>query len=75
MHWLLRSRLGVVLVFSVLLLALDVGRSIWARVGLARPSAEYRPDPTQYAARDRDLRAIAAAREPRSSPPAPAGGR
>ena len=49
MHWLLRSRLGVVLVFGVLLLALDVGRSIWARVGLARPSAEYRPNPAQYA--------------------------
>jgi hypothetical protein len=28
MHWLLHSRLGVVLVFGVLLLALDVGRSI-----------------------------------------------
>ncbi len=49
MHWLLHSRLGVVLVFGVLLLALDVGRSIWTRVGLARPSAEYRPDPAQYA--------------------------
>jgi hypothetical protein len=33
MHWLLHSRLGVVLLFGVLLLALDVGRSIWARVG------------------------------------------
>jgi hypothetical protein len=32
MHWLLHSRLGVVLVCGVLLLALDVGRSIWARV-------------------------------------------
>jgi mono/diheme cytochrome c family protein len=49
MYWLLRSRLGVVLVCGVLLLALDFGRSIWARVGLARPSAEYRPDPAQYA--------------------------
>ncbi len=49
MHWLLRSRLGVVLVFGLLLLALDVGRSIWARVGLAHPSAEYRPEPAQYA--------------------------
>jgi len=39
MYRLLRSRLGVVLVCGVLLLALDVGRSIWARVGLARPSA------------------------------------
>src|SRR5579863_2361459 len=49
MHWLLRSRLRVVLVFGLLLLALDVGRSIWARVGLAHPSADYRPDPAQYA--------------------------
>ena len=49
MYRLLRSRLGVVLACGVLLLALDVGRSIWARVGLARPSAEYRPDPAQYA--------------------------
>jgi mono/diheme cytochrome c family protein len=49
MHWLFRSRLGVVLVFGLLLLALDVGRSIWARVGLAHPSAEYRPEPAQYA--------------------------
>jgi mono/diheme cytochrome c family protein len=49
MHWLLRPRLGVILVFGVLLLALDVGRSIWARVGLSRPSAEYRPDAAEYA--------------------------
>lgn len=49
MQWLLRTRLGVVLAFGVLVLALDVGRSIWARVGLAHPSAEYRPDPALYA--------------------------
>src|ERR1700719_1400238 len=49
MQWLLRTRLGVVLAFGVLFLALDVGRSIWARVGLAHPSAEYRPDPALYA--------------------------
>jgi mono/diheme cytochrome c family protein len=49
MQWLLRSRLGVVLVFGLLLLALDVGRSIWARVGLAHPGSEYRPEPSQYA--------------------------
>ncbi len=48
MHSLLRSRLAVLLVFGALLLALDVGRSIWARVGLAHPSAEYRPDPAVY---------------------------
>jgi mono/diheme cytochrome c family protein len=49
MRWLLRSRLSIVLVFGLVLLALDVGRSIWARTGLAQPSAEYRPDPTLYA--------------------------
>jgi mono/diheme cytochrome c family protein len=48
MNWLLRSRLAVVLVFGLLLLALDVGRSIWARVGLSHPSAEYLPDPARY---------------------------
>lgn len=31
MHWLLRSRLWVALTFGVLLLVLDVGRSIWAQ--------------------------------------------
>jgi mono/diheme cytochrome c family protein len=46
---LLRSRRGVILVFGAVLLALDVGRSIWARVALEFPSAEYRPDPALYA--------------------------
>ena len=45
----LRSRAGIVLVFGTLLLALDVGRSIWARVGLEFPTTEYRPDPALYA--------------------------
>ncbi len=49
MQRLLHSRLGVVLIFGLLLLALDVGRSIWTRVGLAHASAEYQPDPAQYA--------------------------
>ena len=49
MHWLLRSRLRVVLAIGLLLLALDVGRSIWARVGLERATAEYRPAAAQYA--------------------------
>jgi mono/diheme cytochrome c family protein len=49
MRWLLRSRLWVALTFGALLLVLDLGRSMWARVGLAHPSAEYRPDPAQYA--------------------------
>ncbi len=49
MRSLLRGRLAIVLVLGFLLLALDIGRSIWARVGLAQPSADYRPDPTLYA--------------------------
>ena len=46
---LLDSRLGVILAFGAVLLALDVGRSIWARVALEYPSAVYRPDPARYA--------------------------
>jgi len=45
----LRSRLGVILVAAAVLLTLDVGRSIWARVALESPSSEYRPDPARYA--------------------------
>ena len=45
----LRSRLGAVLIFGAVLLALDVGRSIWARVALEVPTTEYRPDPAHYA--------------------------
>ena len=39
----LRSRMSIILVFGAMLLALDVGRSIWARVVLEFPSSEYRP--------------------------------
>lgn len=46
---LLGSRLRVILVCGAALIALDVGRSIWARVGLEWPSSEYRPDPARYA--------------------------
>ena len=49
MFRLFRSRVGVVVVFGSALLTLDVGRSIWARVALAIPSATYQPDPAQYA--------------------------
>jgi hypothetical protein len=41
--------LGVILFFGAALLALDVGRSIWARVALEYPSSEYRPDRALYA--------------------------
>jgi len=49
MRWLLHSRLRVVLIFGVLFLVLDAGRSIWTRVGLEHPTAEYHPDPALYA--------------------------
>src|SRR5262245_2613175 len=44
LSWALRGRLRVVLVTIGLLLALDVGRSLWARVGYARPVEEWQPD-------------------------------
>ncbi len=46
---LLGSRLGIMLAFGAMLLALDVGRSIWARVALEAPTSEYRPNPALYA--------------------------
>src|ERR1700733_7528972 len=46
---LFRSRLGIILVSAALLLALDAGRSIWARLALTVPSSEYRPEAAQYA--------------------------
>ena len=49
MRRLLRSRLVVILAFGAILLALDVGRSIWARVAVEVPTAEYRPNPALYA--------------------------
>src|ERR1700691_4016466 len=49
MFQLLRSRVGIILVFGAALLTLDLGRSIWARVALATPSAASQPDPAQYA--------------------------
>lgn len=45
---LLHSRWGVIWTFGAVLLALDVGRSIWARVGLESPTLEYRPDRARY---------------------------
>lgn len=49
MRGLLGSRLRVFLLLCVILAALDVGRSIWARVGLDSPTTDYRPDPARYA--------------------------
>lgn len=49
MRWLLASRRRVFLVTAGLLLVLDVGRSIFARFGYARPLSTWQPDPALYA--------------------------
>ncbi len=46
---LLASRGGVVLLTLGLLLLLDVGRSIYARLGYAEPVTTWQPDPKRYA--------------------------
>ena len=45
MSWLLKPRRRVVLVTTGLLLLLDLGRSVYARVGYAQPSEVWQPDP------------------------------
>ena len=49
MRWLLASRRGTVVVALALLLLLDVGRSIFARLGYARATSTWQPDPAVYA--------------------------
>jgi mono/diheme cytochrome c family protein len=48
-RWLLASRLRVVLIALGLLASLDIGRSIYARIGYARPVEHWEPDPRVYA--------------------------
>jgi mono/diheme cytochrome c family protein len=48
-HRVLGGRVRVVLVTVCLLLALDVGRSLWARVGYARPVEVWQPEARVYA--------------------------
>jgi mono/diheme cytochrome c family protein len=48
-RWVLGTRVRVALVTVSVLLALDVGRSLWARVGYARPLEEWQPDARVYA--------------------------
>jgi mono/diheme cytochrome c family protein len=48
-NWLLASRRRVLLLTLSLLALLDVGRSIFARTGYARPLAVWNPDPKRYA--------------------------
>ncbi|MGH7753909.1 MAG: c-type cytochrome, partial [Gemmatimonadales bacterium] len=49
MRWLVATRLRVVLAAVGLLLALDVGRSLWARLGYARPIEMWQPKASVYA--------------------------
>jgi hypothetical protein len=50
MNWLLASRRRVFLSAPGLLLALDLGRSIFARLGYAHPTSTWQPDPSVYSA-------------------------
>ncbi len=45
----MRSRRAIVLLTIILLLLLDLGRSVYARYGYARPLEAWQPDPAVYA--------------------------
>src|SRR5450631_694914 len=47
--WILTSRWRALLAVVLLLLALDLGRSLYARVGYAQPTETWQPDPKRYA--------------------------
>jgi mono/diheme cytochrome c family protein len=47
--WTLTSRRHALLAVVLLLLALDLGRSLYARVGYSRPTEVWQPDPKLYA--------------------------
>ena len=47
--WILTSRRHALLVVVLLLLALDLGRSLYARVGYSQPTEAWQPDPKLYA--------------------------
>lgn len=64
---LLASRRRVIIVTIALLALLDLGRSIFARVGYARPLSIWQPDPKVYA----DLTWPPGADLPANTPPAP----
>ncbi len=49
MTWLLSSRRRVVVAVLILLVILDVGRSINARIAYDHPAEVWQPDPSQYA--------------------------
>jgi mono/diheme cytochrome c family protein len=47
--WTLTSRWRTLLAVVLLLLALDLGRSLYARAGAAQPTETWQPDPKRYA--------------------------
>jgi cytochrome c oxidase cbb3-type subunit 2 len=49
MTWVMASRRRVIVVTLVLLALLDLGRSVYARTGYARPVEVWQPDPLVYA--------------------------
>jgi mono/diheme cytochrome c family protein len=49
LSWLLASRRRVVFITLAVLLALDLGRSLYARVGYAEPVSTWQPNPAVYA--------------------------
>jgi hypothetical protein len=48
MPWWLGSRVRVLLAVLGVLMVLDLGRSIYARIGYARPMENWQPTPTVY---------------------------
>ncbi len=49
MSWLLATRGRVLVLFVLVLAALDVARSVYARIAYAEPMARWEPDPSDYA--------------------------
>ena len=46
--WILTNRWRALLAVVLLLLALDLGRSVYARVGYSQPTEAWQPDPKRY---------------------------
>src|SRR5260370_25258353 len=49
MSWMLATRARVLLLSVLVLAALDVARSIYARIGYSEPTSRWEPDPSDYA--------------------------
>src|SRR5258708_14144282 len=49
MSWLLATRARVLLLSVLVLAALDVARSLYARIAYSEPTSRWEPDPSDYA--------------------------